>query len=316
MADAYTSTSTVPNLVTAAYDRYIRLALRAMPGFRTFADTRPVQQTHPGSSVIFSLYSDMAEATSTLNEVTDPEIKAISDPTRITVTLNEYGNYAVVTKRLQSFSLDGALDSNIANMLAYNQATSIDTVVQNVLAAGTQVISEEGGSLVSSSNDVDAVVATDTLKARDLRYAVTKLRAANVMPTRGELYAVVLHPEVAHDLRIETGSTGWRTPHEYVDTSNVYAAEIGTFEGAAFIESPRCQVAANSAGTPVDVYNSYVFGKEALAEAVAIEPHTVINGAIVDPLDRKTSIGWHGILGWSLFRPESMWVIKTASSVA
>lgn len=314
MPDVYTSTSQVPNLVTAAYDRYIRLALRAMPGFRTFADTRPVQQTHPGSSVIFSLYSDMAEATSTLNEVTDPDINAIADPTRITVTLNEYGNYAVVTKRLQAFSLDGALDSNIANMLAYNQATSIDTVVQNVLAAGTQVVSEEAGSLVSSSNDVDNIVATDTLKARDIRYAVTKLRAANVMGTRGEHYAVVLHPEVAHDLRVETGSTGWRTPHEYVDTSNVYAAEIGTFEGAVFIESPRCKTAANT-GT-VDVYNSYVFGKEALAEAVAIEPHTVINGAIVDPLDRKTSIGWHGILGWSLFRPESMWVIKTASSVA
>lgn len=313
MPDVYTSTSQVPNLVTSAYDRYMRLALRSIPQFRTFADTRPVQQTHPGSSVIFTLYSDMSEATSTLNETTDPEIAAIADPTRVTVTLNEYGNYSVVTKKLQAFSLDGALDANLANMLAYNQAASIDTVVQGVIDNTSNVIHEQGGSLKTSGLAVNSIVAADTLKARDIRYAVTKLRAANVRPTRGEHYAVVLHPEVAHDLRVETGSTGWRTPHEYVDPSNIYAAEIGTFEGALFVESPRCSQVANSA--PLDVYQTYVFGQEALAEAVAIEPHTVINGAIVDPLDRKMAIGWHGLLGWNLFRPESLWMIKTASSV-
>lgn len=317
MADTYTSTATVPNLVTAAYDRYIRLALRSMPQFRMFADTRPVQQTHPGSSVIFSLYSDMADATATLNEVTDPEIKAINDPTRITVTLNEYGNYAVVTKRLQAFSLDGALDSNIANMLAFNQASSIDTLVQTVLSGTSQVIRESAGSL-STSAAVTTIVGSDTLKSRDVRHAVTKLRASEVQGTRGEHYAVVLHPEVAHDLRIETGSAGWRTPHEYVDTSNIYAAEIGTYEGGVFVESARCansQAGSGAGASQVRVYDSYVFGKEALAEAVAIEPHTVVNGAIVDPLDRKMSIGWYGIFGHSLFRSQALWKVQTASTV-
>ena len=317
MADTYTSTTTVPNLVTAAYDRYIRLALRAMPQFRTFADTRPVQQTHPGSSVIFSLYSDMADATTTLNEVTDPEIQAIADPSRITVTLNEYGNYAVVTKKLQAFSLDGSLDANLANMLAFNQASSIDTVVQTVLAGTTNFVRESAGSL-STVAAITTIVGSDTAKARDFRYPVTKLRANNVMGTRGEHYAVVLHPEVAHDLRIETGSTGWRTPHEYVDTGNIYAAEIGTFEGGVFIESPRClnsQRGSGAGASQVRVYDSYVFGKEALAEAVAIEPHTVVNGAIVDPLDRKMSIGWYGLFGHSLFRPEALYKVQTASTV-
>ena len=63
------------------------------------------------------------------------------------------------------------------------------------------------------------------------------------------------------------------------------------------------------------MYDSYVFGKEALAEAVAIEPHTVVNGAIVDPLDRKMSIGWYGLFGHSLFRPEALYKVQTASTV-
>lgn len=313
MPDVYTSTSTVPNLVTAAYDRYLRLALRTIPQFRSFADTKPTQQTHPGSSVIFSFYSDLAEATSAIDEVTDPSAVQIPDPTRVTVTLGEYGNYAVLTKRLQEFSLDAAIDTNAADMIAYNLATSVDTLVQTELATSAQFIRESGGSL-STAAAVNTVTGTDTAKARDFRYAVTKLRAGMVVPTRGEHYAAVVHPSVAHDLRIESGSTGWRTPHEYVDTSNIYAAEIGTFEGCAYVESPRC-IKANVGAASATVYNSYVMGKEALAEALAIEPHMVIGGPITDPLQRKSAMGWHGILGWKLFRPTAMWKVQTAATV-
>lgn len=313
MPDVYTDTSTVPNLVTAAYDRYLRLALRSMPQFRSFADTRAVQQTHPGSSVIFSLYSDLADATSTINEVTDPDIVQIPDPTRVTVTLGEYGNYTVLTKRLKAFSLDAAVDTNAADMIAFNMASSIDSVVQAKLAATTQFIRESAGSLSTSAN-VNTVTATDTAKARDFRYAVTKLRAGNIVPTRGEHYATVVHPSVAHDLRIETGSTGWRTPHEYVNTDKIFAGEIGTFEGAAFVESPRCTNATVGSGS-ARVYNSYVMGKEALAEAVAAEFGVVVGGTIADPLNRKMSLGWTGIAGWSLFRTTAMWMVQTAATV-
>lgn len=313
MSDVYSSTSTIPNLVTAAYDRYMRLALRSVPQFRTLADTRAVQQTHPGSSVIFSLYSDLADASSTINEVTDPEIVQIPDPTRVTVTLGEYGNYTVLTKRLEAFSLDAAIDTNAANMIAFNMASSIDAVVQAKLAASTQYIREIAGSLATSGN-VNTVTATDTAKARDFRYAVTKLRAANVIGTRGEHYATVVHPSVAHDLRIETGSTGWRTPHEYVDTSGIYAGELGTFEGSLFLESPRCTNATVGASS-ARVYNSYVMGREALAEAVASEFGIVVGGTIADPLNRKMALGWTGIAGWSLFRTEAMWLVQTAATV-
>lgn len=319
MSDVYSSTSTLPNLVTAAYDRYMRLALRSMPQFRELVDTKPVDQTHPGSSVVFSLYSDLADATTAINEVTDPEIVQIPDPARVTVTLNEYGNYTVLTKRLEAFSLDAAVDTNAANMIAFNMASSVDKLVQAVLAGTTQVITEQAGSLVSSSNAVNSITSTDTVKARDFRFAVTKLRAGTIVPSRGDMYAAVVHPSVAHDLRVETGSASWRAPHEYQDTGQIYAGETGAFEGAAFIESPRCTTANNSGS--VKVYNSYVLGREAIAEAVASEFGTVVGGTIADPLNRKMALGWTGIAGWSLFRTAAnsgtgaAYVIKTAATV-
>lgn len=73
MPNAYTGTSAMSNLVKAAYDRYVEFALRSQPMFRDLADKRPVQQAMPGSSVVFSLYQDLAAATTALTETVDPD---------------------------------------------------------------------------------------------------------------------------------------------------------------------------------------------------------------------------------------------------
>lgn len=317
MADAYNSTAVLTNLVKTAYDRKMKLALRSVPQFRAIADTRPAAQTNPGDSVAFHIYSDLAPATTPLNEVTEPDAVAIANPTPISVTLGERGNYAVVTKRLQEFSLDGSLNGNIANILAFNMVDSLDNVIEGVLAGGSQVVRESAGSL-STSAAITTITGSDTVKSRDFRYAITKLRAANVVPTRGDAYACYIHPEVSLDLRTETGAASWRVPQEYEGLDGIFAGEIGKWEGGIFIETPRCgnsQAGSGSGGTQTRVFRSYVVGQEALAEAVAEEPHVVLDGVIVDPLRRKTAMGWYGILGWNRFRPESLWRIESTSSI-
>jgi hypothetical protein len=63
------------------------------------------------------------------------------------------------------------------------------------------------------------------------------------------------------------------------------------------------------------VYRSIVAGKQALAEAVAEEPHVVI-GPVVDKLMRFRPIGWYGVLGFKIYRQESLYRIVTSSSIA
>jgi N4-gp56 family major capsid protein len=260
------------------------------------------------------LYNDLAVATTALTETVDPDAVAIPATTTVAVTLNEYGNSIISTRKLDLFSL-ADVEPALANIVAFNMNDSLDGVVKAVLGAGTQVIREIAGAISTAA--VTGVSATDTLKAKDIRYTVAKMRAANVVPRRGSLFASYIHPEVSHDLRAETGAGSWRQPHEYVDPSGVYAGEIGTFEGVAFIESPRLpnsQAGAGSGTTQTRVYDTFIMGQQALAEAVAEEPHTVI-GPVTDKLMRLRPIGWYGVLGWSLYRPESMWRIQTASSV-
>jgi N4-gp56 family major capsid protein len=239
---AYTDTTSFAGLVKTAYDRYVEFALRAQPMIRAVADKKPAQQAMPGSSVVFSLYNDLAAATSTLQETTDPDAIALPDVSTVSVTLNEYGNAALATRKLELFSLSD-VDPAIADIIAFNMADSLDTVAQNVLRAGTNVL--YGGNATSTAT----VDASDDIDSAVIRKAVAKLRANKAVPRSGSLYWVGIHPEVSHDLRAESGSVGWRDTHAHTDASlgNLFAGSIGTYEGAFFIENPRMYSAKSGA---------------------------------------------------------------------
>jgi len=231
---AYTDTSAISGLVQTAYDRYVEFALRSQPMIRAVADKKPVQQAMPGNSVVFSLYNDLSAATSTLTETTDPDAVALSNVDTVSVTLAEYGNAALVTRKLQLFSLSD-VDPAVADIIAFNMADSLDVVAQSALRQGTNVI--YGGTRTSTAT----ITASDTVDSADIRKVVAKLRSNKAVPRSGSLYWVGIHPEVSHDLRAESGSIGWRDTHQHTDASlgNLFAGTIGTYEGAFFVENAR-----------------------------------------------------------------------------
>lgn len=391
MANTFTSTdsgSLGTSLVVQAYDKLVEFALRSTPMLRSVSDKRPVSVTSPGTSVIFQIYNDLAVATTALTETTDPDAVGIPSTSSISVTLAEYGNVALVTRKLQLTSLTD-VDPGIANILAFNMADSIDDVVQTTLNAGTNVRYATGGATDPTSRAT--IGSDDIVSAADIRFAIAKLRAGKSVPRKGNLYWCALHPEVSHDLRAESGSGSWRLPHEYNSNDNIWAGEIGQFEGAYFIESARMTndksgadqtalatasavsgvsgaftiVAANAAfggnakvgdkisgtnvGTSakitaisvgatnttftVDVANSgtvgtntltvtpvtkvfrtLLAGQQALAEAVAEEPH-VVAGPVTDKLMRFRPLGWYGMLGFARYREASLYRIESTSSI-
>ena len=387
MANAYTTTGSTTlggtvggaGLVQKAYDRLIEFALRAQPLIRQVADKTPARQSIPGSSVVLQRYVDLTQQTSSLTEAVDPDAVALATPTYTTITLQEYGNAVLVTRALELFSL-ADVDPAVANIIAYNLADSIDTVAQNVLKTGANVL--RAGNYTSTAG----ITSSDTFTSALARKTVAKLRTNKAIPRKGSLYWAGIHPEVAHDLRAETGVGSWRQPHEYQANDEIWAGEIGTYEGAFYVESPRLyndfKGAAKSTSTttttasaasgayvlavtstsgilvsdlvaatglttganvvsisglnvtvdlPVtsagvtsgasvtfthetNVFNTYFAGQQALAEAVAEEPHVVI-GPVVDKLMRHRPLGWYGVLGFSIYRDEALYRVETSSSI-
>jgi N4-gp56 family major capsid protein len=317
MANAFVSTASdnlggtagSAGLVQKAYDRLLEFALRSEPLIRSVADKRPTNQSVPGSTVVLQRYVDLAAATTALTETTDPDAVAMSTPTSVTITLNEYGNSVLVTRALELFSL-ADVDPAIANIIAFNLADSIDSVAMTTLRGGTNVI--YSGSTATSTATITAAA---TISSANIRRAVAKLRANKTTGRKGSLYWTGIHPEVSHDLRAETGSAGWLLPNQYGSSQDrIWAGEIGTYEGAYFVESARLYNATDGASSARN-YRTIICGQQALAEAVAEEPHVVI-GPVVDKLMRHRPMGWYGVLGFARYREEALFRIESGSSIA
>jgi N4-gp56 family major capsid protein len=395
MPNAYTSTGSSTlggtaggaGLVQQAYDRLLEFALRSEPLIRSVADKTPARQSIPGSTVTLQKYVDLAKSTSALSETTDPDAVALSTPETVSITLSEYGNSVLVTRALELFSL-ADVDPAIANIIAFNLADSIDEVAMTTLRGGTNKIFS--GNATATAN----VDAADTIDSADVRKVVAKLRSNKAVARKGSLYWAGIHPEVSHDLRAESSSgQGWLLPNQYGSSQDrIWAGEIGNYEGAYYIESPRlyssksgadqtalstspavsgvsgaftivvangafggraevgdkisgtnvgtsAKITAISVGatnttltvdvansgtvgtntltvTPVTrVYNTIIAGQQAMAQAVAEEPHVVI-GPVVDKLMRHRPMGWYGVLGFARYREEALYRIESGSSIA
>jgi N4-gp56 family major capsid protein len=274
----------------------------------------------PGTGVTFTIFADISAATSTLNEVTDVTPVALSD-SQVTVTLNEYGNAVVTTAKLRGTAFTD-VDSAAANIIGYNAGDSIDQVIREVLAAGTNVVYATGGTTTPTSRE--SISTDDILHADDVRRVVAQLRGANVATFNGS-YMGYIHPDVSYDFRSNTDVSAWRTPANYVNPEGIYNGEIGLFESVRFIETPRAKVFANasngtsSTGT-IDAYCTHVMGRQALAKAYATQDGNgavpkIVRGNVTDVLMRLQPVGWYWLGGYGRFREASLRRIESASSI-
>ena len=322
MADYYAAETGTGNLTTdqVAFEKLAYFALRPEMYYDQFADVQATNATNPGSSVKFTIFSDLAAATTELGEAEDVTPVAMSD-SQVTVTLKEYGNATVTTAKLRASSFI-PVDPVAANAVGYNAGLSIDSICRAVVQAGDNVIYATGGATDPSSRTT--INSDDLLAPADVRKVVAQLRKANV-PTIGGSYVGFIHPDVSYDFRGNTDAAAWRTPANYVNPAGIYNGEIGMFEGVRFIESPRAPLFENasdnsgSAGT-IDVYGTLVMGRQALAKGVSLggeygaQP-TIVYGTVTDILKRFRPVGWKHFVGYGVFRQDALRRIESASSL-
>lgn len=322
MVDVYTDSTTLGlNLIKTAYDKALDFELRSQPLYRQAVQMRKIQElTQPGETVVFNLYNDLAPlANSDLAEAAPASARSVPATSTVSVTIREFGDVVIPTWKLRTYSF-ADVDQAIAQILARTAADDVDKRVQTVLLGGTNVVYSDAGN-VSTTNTTANLDNTDVLSSKHVRAVVAKLRGASAIPVKGNMYAAYVHPDQSIDLQAETGAAGWREPHSYSAAGNIWAGEIGAYQGAFFVESPRVQVAEagadkDGAGAGTDlysVYSAFFLGAQALCEAVAEEVNITI-GPITDPHNRHRPLGYHGAIGWSRYREEALWRVETGST--
>jgi N4-gp56 family major capsid protein len=322
MADYYAAETGTANLTTdqVAFEKLAYFALRPEMYYDQFADVQATNATNPGASIKFTVFADLAAATTELGEAEDVTPVAMSD-SQVTVTLREYGNATVTTAKLRASSFI-PVDPVAAQAVGYNAGLSIDTICRSVVQAGDNVIYATGGATDPSSRTT--INSDDVLHINDVRKVVAQLRKANV-PTIGGSYVGFIHPDVSFDFRSNVDAGGWRDSYKYTQPAGLYNGEIGMIDNVRFIESSRAPLFENasdnsgSAGT-IDVYGTLVMGRQALAKGVSLggeygaQP-TIVYGTVTDLLKRFRPVGWKHFVGYSVFRQEALRRIESASSL-
>jgi len=310
MADTYTQVSSISNLVVTAYDKAVEAQNRHSVLLRSLPDKYLADPTSAGSSYTLQKYNDLAVSSAELTELTEPDAVAVPQTSTINVAFKEFGRLVIKSFKLDRTSMT-QVDPIIVDLLARDQSISLDNEVADVLYAGTNV-TYAGTANAATADVADGDVITSALVAQ-IR---TKLRNRAASPRVGELYWAGIHPNVAYDLRRETGAGGWRSDHVYAAPDNIWPGTLGVYEGCFFVESSRMK--SDGVGTTAEpVFSTLFAGRQALAEVVWKDPSTVVaEPGTVDKLSRHRGFGWHGALNWAIYRQENLERLESASTLA
>ena len=258
-----------------------------------FADYYPVPQ-NGGKTIEFRKYDSLPKATTPLTEGVTPDGQTMNVST-VTAEVKQYGGWVPITDTLQLT----AIDNNIVQatkIIASQAGRTLDTIVRDVLAGGTNVIYApkigEGGAetAVTSRATLDATCQlTSDLIAR----AATQLKAMNADPI-GTSFVGIIHPYVAYDLRRDPD---WIDVHKYAQPDEIYNGEIGTLHGVRFVETSEAKIWKGT-GCPAGlaVFSTLILGAHAYGsteiEGGGLEHIVKQLGYGDDPLNQRASVGW------------------------
>lgn len=313
MADAFVGTTgNASTFHVTALDLYVRWYLARNHTFRQVATVHPVDPAHNYKTVTLTMYGELPFDTSTISETVNPDSIDIAATRQVSVTMNEYGKTVKRTLLGDATSWNRTLPADIVTMLTENAATTMDRLARAALDGATNVGYVNAGNYTLTDPTLGSY---DELNATAIAAARSRLQARRARPKMGSNYLGIIHPDVQFDILREAGANTWHSPHVNVDTSAIYAGVVGTYAGVDFLVTDQVNVVdADPGGGVTNLYTSYFLADEALLEATAIEPHIVV-GEQIDPMKRIQPVSWHALTGFSIFRQNSIELVKTVSGL-
>ena len=288
---ALTTTGTLPGPIKAFYDK--RFLLRAKENFvwkqLGYAGRIPKGE---GKTVVWNRFTNPSAKTSALTEGTDPTPSGLS-ATLLSATLAQYGNYEQVTDLVDMTAIDGTVKEAI-DLLAYEAALTIDTVIKNALdAGGTSMIATGAYSNSAGFTPTrNSINSDDTITVGDLRRAKRQLNKFAAKPHTKDRFVAVAHPDVIFDLE---GDTNWVNAHIYTEKgiNAVYNGEAGEMYGVRFVMSQITTIMTNSGSGGTEVYLTHIMGEQFFGVSDLQNLDTYVDSPSPrSPLRLYSDIGW------------------------
>ena len=223
------------------YDKTLITLAGANLVHEQFGQKRPIPQG-AGKTVEFRKFSSLPKALTPITEGVTPAGNRLSVST-VTATVEQYGDYVEQTDLLELTAVDNTIVET-TKKLADQAGKTIDTVVREVINAGTNVLYSRKNT-AGTYTDVESRADLDSsckLTVRDVFRAAAELKAMNAPKIDGS-YAAIIHPYVAYDLMQEAGDE-WIDITKYTTPENILTGEIGKLAGIRFVESGEAKIFA------------------------------------------------------------------------
>ena len=230
----------------------------------------------------------------------DPGESVMLAETEVTVQLQQYGEYARCTDKLDLTHLDMDIMRR-TKLFGDAGARSIDAVVREELAKCANVI--YAGGKASRAE----LTAADKLTSRELRKAVKTLKK-NHAQTFGGYYVAIIGPDTMYDLQEDEAFV---KVSQYQDKENIYTGEVGRLFGVRLVETTEAKIFEGAGASGADVASVIVLGQYAygVTSLKGAKPRVIVkpvgSAGTADPLDQISTVGWKmDGFGAKLLQPE------------
>lgn len=263
------------------------------------AKVSPVKKGSNSKTVLFRGFNRLALALTPLNEGVTPAGSNLT-MNSVTAVLSQYGDFTTITD-VAEFLYDRSMIKDASDVLGIQATETIDTTIMNVVAAGTNVIYGDG-SVTTRATVTGSMKLTTTLITRDIRFLErNNVEKFPAMPMIGSAYALVGHPDVMYDLRLDANfinAVNYSSPtpaNEY--RGDLFTGELGYWQGARIISTTMSPVYVGAGAAGVNVYGVLCYGKGAYAVSefsggLNTYIHTGGVQDTSDPLEQRSTVGW------------------------
>lgn len=278
------------------YNRTLLERLKPELMLTTYGEPSMSSPKNAGDTQSWRRYNSLATATTPLVEGVTPE-GVNGSVTKVSATVNQYGNYLVTSDRMTLTALDPTI-TEFSEIMGENAGESIENIVRDIVAGGSNV------AYAGTKLTRDTIASTDKITALDILKLRRNLKRSKVkkikLPNGRMGYLAFIHTDVATDL-MQTQE--WKDQNTYVDTKNRENGEIGQMYGIYFLEYDLApKFTGQGAGGTVDVYAMLVIGKGAFGVpdvAGSSKPKIIVklaqNSGTEDALEQRNTVGWKAL---------------------
>lgn len=266
--------------------------------YRT-AKVHPVTKGSNSKTVVFRGFNRLSLALTPLNEGVTPAGQNLT-MNSVTAVLSQYGDFTVITDIAQ-FLYDRSAIKDASDVLGVQSSETIDTIIMNVVAAGTNVVYGDG-SVASRVTVTGAMKMTTTLITRSVRFLErNNVQKFGTMPMIGNAYATVMHPDVAADIRLDSNfvsAVNYSSPTPSNENrGDLFTGELGYWQGTRIVSTTLSPVYVGAGAAGVNVYGVLTYGKGAYAVSeftggLSTYIHTGGVQDTSDPLEQRSTVGW------------------------